>query len=61
MNIAVIGLGLIGGSMAKTIKKLMPQHIVLRHELFDGFCHRTADQTQTDDCDVHQRTSSAGL
>jgi len=29
MNIAVIGLGLIGGSMAKTIKKLMPQHNVI--------------------------------
>lgn len=29
MNIAIIGLGLIGGSMAKTIKKLMPQHNVL--------------------------------
>lgn len=29
MNIAVIGLGLIGGSMAKTIKKQMPQHTVL--------------------------------
>lgn len=29
MNIAVVGLGLIGGSMAKTIKKLMPQHNVL--------------------------------
>ena len=29
MNIAVVGLGLIGGSMAKTIKKNMPQHTVL--------------------------------
>ena len=29
MNIAIIGLGLIGGSMAKTIKKRMPQHSVL--------------------------------
>lgn len=29
MNIAVIGLGLIGGSMAKTIKKNMPQHTIL--------------------------------
>lgn len=29
MNIAVIGLGLIGGSIAKTIKKHMPQHTVL--------------------------------
>ena len=29
MNIAVIGLGLIGGSMAKTIKKIMPQHTIL--------------------------------
>lgn len=29
MNIAVIGLGLIGGSMAKTIKKCMPQHTIL--------------------------------
>ena len=29
MNIAVIGLGLIGGSMAKTIKKHMPHHTVL--------------------------------
>ena len=29
MNIAVIGLGLIGGSMAKTIKKHMPQHTIL--------------------------------
>ena len=29
MNIAVIGLGLIGGSMAKTIKKFMPQHTIL--------------------------------
>ena len=29
MNIAIIGLGLIGGSMAKTIKKCMPQHTVL--------------------------------
>ena len=29
MNIAVIGLGLIGGSMAKTLKKLMPHHTVL--------------------------------
>lgn len=29
MNIAVIGLGLIGGSMAKTLKKQMPQHTVL--------------------------------
>ena len=29
MNIAVIGLGLIGGSMAKTIKKQMPHHTVL--------------------------------
>ena len=29
MNIAVVGLGLIGGSMAKTIKKRMPQHTVL--------------------------------
>jgi len=33
MNIAVIGLGLIGGSMAKTIKKLMPQHIVLGSDI----------------------------
>ena len=29
MNIAVIGLGLIGGSMAKTIKKHMPHHNIL--------------------------------
>lgn len=29
MNIAIIGLGLIGGSMAKTIHKLMPQHTIL--------------------------------
>lgn len=29
MNIALIGLGLIGGSMAKTIKKFMPQHTIL--------------------------------
>lgn len=29
MNIAVIGMGLIGGSMAKTIKKQMPQHNIL--------------------------------
>ncbi len=29
MNIAVVGLGLIGGSMAKTIQKNMPQHTVL--------------------------------
>ncbi len=29
MNIAVVGLGLIGGSMAKTIHKLMPQHTIL--------------------------------
>lgn len=29
MNIAIIGLGLIGGSMAKTIKKVMPQHTIL--------------------------------
>ena len=29
MNIAVIGLGLIGGSIAKTIKKFMPQHTIL--------------------------------
>jgi len=29
MNIAVVGLGLIGGSMAKTLKKLMPQHTIL--------------------------------
>lgn len=29
MNIAIIGLGLIGGSLAKTIKKHMPQHTVL--------------------------------
>ncbi|MCI5957268.1 MAG: prephenate dehydrogenase [Clostridiales bacterium] len=29
MNIAVIGLGLIGGSMAKTLKKNAPQHTVL--------------------------------
>ncbi len=29
MNIAVIGLGLIGGSMAKTLKKHMPQHTIL--------------------------------
>lgn len=29
MNIAIIGLGLIGGSMAKTLKKQMPQHTVL--------------------------------
>jgi len=33
MNIAVIGLGLIGGSMAKTIKKYMPQHIVLGSDI----------------------------
>lgn len=33
MNIAVIGLGLIGGSMAKTIKKFMPQHIVLGSDI----------------------------
>ena len=29
MNIAVVGLGLIGGSIAKTIKKRMPQHNIL--------------------------------
>lgn len=29
MNIAVIGMGLIGGSMAKAIKKRMPQHNIL--------------------------------
>ena len=29
MNIAVVGLGLIGGSMAKTIHRRMPQHTVL--------------------------------
>lgn len=29
MNIAVVGLGLIGGSIAKTIKKHMPQHTIL--------------------------------
>lgn len=29
MNIAIVGLGLIGGSMAKTIKKNMPQHTIL--------------------------------
>ena len=33
MNIAVIGLGLIGGSMAKSIKKHMPQHTVLGADL----------------------------
>ncbi len=33
MNIAVIGLGLIGGSMAKTIQKAMPQHTVLGTDL----------------------------
>lgn len=33
MNIAVIGLGLIGGSMAKTMKKNMPQHTVLGSDI----------------------------
>lgn len=33
MNIAVIGLGLIGGSIAKTIKKHMPQHTVLGSDI----------------------------
>jgi len=33
MNIAVIGLGLIGGSMAKTIKKHMPQHTILGSDI----------------------------
>lgn len=33
MNIAVIGLGLIGGSIAKTIKKYMPQHTVLGSDI----------------------------
>lgn len=32
MNIAIIGLGLIGGSLAKTIKKHMPQHTVLGYD-----------------------------
>ncbi|MBE5801335.1 MAG: prephenate dehydrogenase [Clostridiales bacterium] len=32
MNIAVIGLGLIGGSIAKTLKKYAPQHTVLGYD-----------------------------
>ena len=32
MNIAIVGLGLIGGSIAKTMKKYMPQHTVLGYD-----------------------------
>ena len=50
MNIAIIGLGLIGGSIAKTLKKLTPQHTVLGFDTNEQTMHkaRLLDAIDTD-------------
>lgn len=40
MNIAIVGLGLIGGSIAKTLKKLTPQHSVLGYDADPQVMHK---------------------